>query len=100
MSPFVHKLLCVIDNYSIDAIALTPPSIKNRRVQVLDVLNTLLLDLPLPRIALIKYFPRIVPIPQKSLKTSQERIRNAQETIFLEAETLQHKTVLLIDDFV
>lgn len=100
MLPFVRKLQCLIDHYAIEAIALTPPSIKNRNVQVLDVLNMLLLEVPLPRITLIKYFSGTIPIPQKSLKTPQERIRNAQQTIFVEAETLQYTTVLLIDDFV
>jgi predicted amidophosphoribosyltransferase/predicted transcriptional regulator len=97
---FVRKLECLIKTTKVDAIALTPASIK-RQYQLLDLINARIKHITLPRINLVKYYPHKVIIPQKSLKSRSERLQNAQETIFIYDQNIKnyHK-VLLIDDFV
>ncbi len=49
----------------------------------------------------MKYYPNQIPIPQKSLKTREQRKRNAQDTILIDDKNIDsYKHVLLIDDFV
>lgn len=96
-----HKLTCLIKERSPDAIAMTPHSI-HRTNQLLLVLGRRLNDLKIPQVKLIKYFPNRIPIPQKSLKTREQRIQNAKETILINdpGSISKYKTILLIDDFV
>jgi len=50
---------------------------------------------------IIKYYESWIAIPQKSLKTRQQRISNARNTIFVKDDHIsQYKKVFLIDDFV
>jgi len=52
-------------------------------------------------VTLIKYFPNQIPVPQKSLKTREQRIRNATDTIIVDdINAKNYHRVLLIDDFV
>jgi len=55
----------------------------------------------LPFVNIIKYFPNKIPIPQKSLKSREQRIENARASIVVHDSLVSHyNTVLLIDDFV
>jgi len=38
----------------------------------------------LPFVNIIKYYPNNIPIPQKSLKSREQRIMNARNTIFID----------------
>ncbi len=94
------KLECIIKQWNFDAIAITPWSI-DRKNQLLWLLKDKLKDLNLPFVNIIKYYENNIPIPQKSLKTREQRIRNATNTIFVEDKNISsYKKVFLIDDFV
>ncbi len=65
------------------------------------ILKEKLKELDLPFINIIKYYPNDIAIPQKSLKTRQQRIIKAKNTIFINDENIKkYKKVFLIDDFV
>lgn len=101
MDMIVRKLECLIKTYGIDAIALTPPSINNRTYQILNILNSKISHITLPRINLVKDYPGTIRIPQKSLKKREDRIRNARNSIYINDDTAgNYHKVLLIDDFV
>ena len=101
MDMIIRKIECLIKTQSIDAIALTPPSISDRKYQILDILNARLSHITLPRINLVKDYPTSIRTPQKALKKREDRIRNARNSIYVYDDTASnyHK-VLLIDDFV
>ncbi len=100
ISLILPKIECVLSEYRIDAIALTPHSIK-RTNQLLWVLKKKLKAFNLPFINIIKYYPHRIPIPQKSLKKREQRIKNARETIIVDDPTVKnYNNILLIDDFV
>ena len=56
----------------------------------------------IPIIKLIKYAPYGTVVAQKTLKSRDQRIQNARDTILIELNQHldQYHTVLLIDDFV
>ncbi|MCL1876491.1 ArsR family transcriptional regulator [Candidatus Saccharibacteria bacterium] len=90
----------VIAMESVDTIAFVPPSI-DRKVQFLKLLKwNLAIDMP--ETFLEKRYPGQVRIAQKSLKTLNERIDNARNTIFIsdysDVKNLEDRTILLIDD--
>lgn len=94
------KLNCIIKNNNFDAIAITPWSI-DRTNQLLWLLKNKLEILNLPFIKIIKYYPNNITIPQKSLKTREQRIENAKNTIFVNDKDIKkYNNVFLIDDFV
>jgi len=94
------KLECIIRKEWFDAIAITPWSI-DRRNQLLGLLNNELKNMWLPFVNIIKYYKNGIPIPQKSLKTREQRIKNARNTIFIDdINCKKYKKVFLIDDFV
>lgn len=97
---YKDKLTCLIRSEKFDAIAFVPASI-TRQYQLLTLMDFALHDIDLPRISIEKFYPGVVKIPQKSLKLREQRIKNAQNTIFVRDGTAKtyHK-VLLIDDFV
>lgn len=96
----ISKIESVIIKYNIDAIAFTPPTIQ-RKYQILNMLNQQLKHITLPRIRLIKDYPTDITIPQKSLKKREDRIINAQRSIYVyDPHASNYKNVLLIDDFV
>lgn len=96
----VLQINCLIRTQSIDAIAITPRSI-TRTNQLLHILKSRLHSIWLPFVTLIKYFPNQIPVPQKSLKTREQRIRNATDTIIVDdINAKNYHRVLLIDDFV
>ena len=94
-----NQLECLIRQYDIQAIAFTPHS-KKRSIQLLHELKKKLNTYGLPLIKLVKYAPYGTVISQKSLKTREQRIQNAQQTILVDAQKLDYQRVLLIDDFV
>jgi len=94
------KLECKIKTEKYDAIAITPWSI-DRKNQLLSILKNKLKILDLPFVNIIKYYSSWITIPQKSLKTREQRIKNAKNTIFVDDKNiLKYKKVFLIDDFV
>lgn len=94
------QLRCLILKEWIDAIAITPWSI-DRKNQLLWALKKKLSLFGIPFINIIKYSESGIVIPQKTLKTPEERIENARNTIFIhDKKTSHYKKVLLIDDFV
>lgn len=94
------KLECFIKNEKFDAIAIIPWSI-DRKNQLLQFLKIDLKSLQIPFINVIKYYANNIAIPQKSLKTREQRIQNARNTIFVDDKNIKkYKKVLLIDDFV
>jgi len=96
---FVDKITCLVREHSIDAIAFVPPSI-SRQQQLLYIINAHI-DPSIPRVRIEKFYTGDTKIPQKSLKKREDRIENAQKTIYVRDETAKnYKTVLLIDDFV
>ena len=96
----IDKLECIIQHEKCDAIAITPWSI-DRKNQLLSFLWERLEFLWLPFVNIIKYYPNGIAIPQKSLKTREQRISNAKNTIFIDDDNIKkYKKVFLIDDFV
>lgn len=96
----ILKLECKIKTEKYDAIAITPWSI-DRKNQLLNILKNKLKIFNLPFINLIKYYSSWITIPQKSLKTREQRIKNARNTIFVYDKNIwNYKKVFLIDDFV
>ncbi len=94
------KLECIIRKKKFDAIAITPWSI-DRKNQLLGFLKDRLKILWIPFVNVIKFYPNNIAIPQKSLKTREQRIQNAKNTIFIDdSEVKKYKKVFLIDDFV
>jgi len=99
-SQAVYKIECLIKQYSITALAFTPPSL-DRKVQIMDVLDSLLHHIDLPRVTLFKDYPNGIITAQKSLRKPSDRIMNAKNTIYVYDENVsQYDSVLLIDDFV
>jgi predicted amidophosphoribosyltransferase len=78
----------------IQAVGYIPPTIKRER-QFMKVLERKL-NLPLPRISLLKVKGEIA-IPQKALSRIEDRVANARFSILL-TEKRKFKKVLLIDD--
>jgi predicted amidophosphoribosyltransferase len=95
------QIECLIHTGKFDVIAITPHS-KKRSIQLLKELQRIISWGAIPMIKLVKYAPHGVIVAQKSLKTRQQRIQNAKETILLNdaREVANYKHVLLLDDFV
>lgn len=95
-----YKIECLLQKESYSAIAITPWSIE-RKNQFLKILKNKLIPLGVPFIKMVKYYPNAIAIPQKTLKTREQRILNAKNTIFVDdSEIGKYEKVLLIDDFV
>ncbi|MCP4523553.1 MAG: hypothetical protein GY828_05015 [Candidatus Gracilibacteria bacterium] len=95
-----YKIECLIHTEKIDCIAITPWSI-DRRNQLLGILKMRLSDYNVNFLNIIKYYPNKISIPQKSIKSKQGRIKNAENTIFVHDTNVEkYKKILLIDDFV
>ncbi len=96
-------LLELIEHFQVDTLAYIPHSIK-RQVEFLPTLRDYFSKLNLPHIPLVKAYAGQVPVAQKSLSRLEERVENAQKTIFISSPTLDRqkmpKRVLLIDDAV
>lgn len=86
----------LVNQLRVDAIGFVPPTIR-REVQIMKYIQSDL-RLPLPVIN-IKKLSNIIPVPQKSLSSLAERIRNAEHT-FAITEQRKFEHILLIDDAV
>lgn len=94
------KLECLLQKEKFDAIWVIPWSIE-RKNQILWMLKKELKVFDLPFINIIKYYKNNIAISQKSLKTREQRLQNAKNTIFIYDQNIwKYKKVLLIDDFV
>ncbi|PZM85041.1 hypothetical protein DLH72_02460 [Candidatus Gracilibacteria bacterium] len=94
------KLECLLQKEKFDAIGVIPWSIE-RKNQILGMLKKELKVFDLPFINIIKYYKNNIAISQKSLKTREQRLQNAKNTIFIYDQNIgKYKKVLLIDDFV
>ncbi|MBT4762762.1 MAG: winged helix-turn-helix transcriptional regulator [Bdellovibrionaceae bacterium] len=87
-----------IKHYRIDAVAFAPHSIP-RKIQFLDVFKKKL-GLNLPLLLLDKIFVEDFPVSQKSLSKLNDRIENAESTIFPNRKTSSFNNILVIDDAV
>ena len=96
-----YQLECMIRYEHIDAIAFAPHS-RKRSIQLLHELKKKFNIFSLPIINLVKYAPYRTIVAQKTLKTREQRIQNARQTILIDTKNdlKQYKKVLLIDDFV
>ncbi len=91
-----QKIDVIIAEYSIDAVAFVPATIK-RETQLMKFLaNGLKINLPV--IEIIKT-GGIIPVPQKSLNKLEERINNAENTFIIKGN-VSFQNLLLIDDAV
>lgn len=95
----MEPIIALIHTKNIDAIALIPPSI-DRKYQLLEIIGAKLAPIRIPFIPLHKYFPNRIPIAQKTLKTKEQREKNARSTIQIPLNIPSYQRVLLIDDFV
>jgi len=91
-----QDILSLVKSQNIDAIVYVPHSIP-RKKQFLPALRRRL-QIPLPEIVVRKVFYGNIPVAQKSLSKIQERVENAQKTIYIESQAIKARNVLIIDD--
>jgi hypoxanthine-guanine phosphoribosyltransferase len=104
ISESIHEVIrsieCLIAQEGYNAIGIVPWSI-NRKNQLLKIFKNQLKSVGIPFVNIIKYYPSGIAIPQKSLKTREQRIQNAKNTIFVDdIDIKNYEKVLLLDDFV
>jgi len=90
-------ILSYIKQNKIDAICFAPPSVK-RWVQLMTEIKKWL-KIDLPELKLLKMFPNGIIIPQKSLKSMDQRKKNAENTIFFRPNQIPSENLLFVDDF-
>lgn len=93
-----ESILQLIKSHKIDSIAWTPHSLP-RKVPFLNQVKKNL-KLGFPEIIFLKAYSGKVPIAQKSLSKLEERIDNAENTIFPKENKTAFKNVLIFDDAV
>ncbi len=86
----------LIKTKNINAIGFVPPTVK-RQVQFMKMFQKYL-NVTLPTVKIVKVQTEVVT-PQKTLNKLEDRIENADNTIFIN-DNIKHKNVLLIDDAV
>lgn len=86
----------VIEEYDIDAVGFIPPTIM-RKTQLMTFLKKRL-NINLPQIKLEKA-KNLLPVQQITLKSIQDRIKNAKESIQIKSFE-KYQNILLIDDVV
>ena len=91
-----NKVLRLISKEKIEAVAFIPPTIP-RKIQFLKEIERNL-NLKLPTIKLVKSYSGQVPIAQKTLSKLEERIKNAQQSIFIKDINVNYERILIIDD--
>lgn len=94
VKPIVAQL---ISEWNIQAVAFIPHSIP-RKLPLLPTLASEL-GLSLPLITIEKLYAGKIKVPQKSLSKLQDRVENAQKTLYVKGEVPWDR-VLLIDDAV
>lgn len=96
IEPLIEKSISkLIEREKVTGYAFIPPSI-DRKVQLLKELEKDI-ALKIPSLTLTKIW-RGTPIPQKSLSSMSDRIKNARDTIFIRDKDFFTDTILLIDD--
>lgn len=97
VKPIIERIAVV---YNIDTLAFIPPSVP-RKLQFMQEFNNKLL-VGFPRIKFTKAYVGNVVVAQKTLSRLEERVENARDTIFVDANhsPLIVNNVLLIDDAV
>lgn len=94
VKPLIRR---IVTRYRVDAAGYIPPTVP-RPLQFMDVFAEKL-DIPVPMVDLVKVNPGQIPIPQKTLLRLDERIINAQSSIYIrKAVEPSYSTILLIDD--
>ncbi len=93
-----QSLVKLIKFQKIDAIVWTPHSLP-RKIPFLNQIKKNL-NLELPEIVFLKAYSGEIPIPQKSLSKLEERIDNAENTIYPKENHFNYKRVLIFDDAV
>lgn len=88
----------LIQKEKIQAIIWTPHSLP-RKIPFLKELKKHL-KLGLPEVVFLKAYEGEVPIAQKSLSKLEERIENAESTIFLRDQDIGFERILIVDDAV
>jgi predicted amidophosphoribosyltransferase len=91
-----EDIISLVKARHIDTIVYVPHSIP-RKKQFLPALRRRL-QIALPEIMVRKVFYGNIPVAQKSLSKIQERVENAQKTIFIEHYAITAGNVLIIDD--
>lgn len=87
----------IVKIYGIQAVAFIPPTVP-RPMQFMTELEKAL-HISLPVIELTKVVPGAVPVPQKTLSSTSDRIINARESIYpRNASAYPYSRILLIDD--
>lgn len=84
----------IIKTYNINAIGFIPPTVMRKTQLITFISKKLRIDLP---VILINKNTGLVPVQQKSLKKIEDRILNANKTIFISDGHI-YNNVLLIDD--
>jgi predicted amidophosphoribosyltransferase len=91
-----NKVLGLIKEYDIDTVCFVPPTVK-REVQLMKELeNNLKLDLNKVKIVKVR---SDIAVPQKTLNKLEDRIKNAEQTFFID-DKRQYNNILIIDDAV
>jgi CTP-dependent riboflavin kinase len=96
VSEIEQRVLFLIQEQNIDAIAFVPPTI-DRKIQIMTELRKLL-NIQLPQVKIEKIKTAII-IPQKALSKIFERVANAQNTFVIPKQE-KYKHLLIIDDAV
>jgi len=89
-----EKINAVVKNEKIDAIGYIPPTVP-RKIQTLSTLKDII-NIQKPHLKIIKT-NKGIGVPQKTLSKLEDRIENANTTIFVN-EKIQYGNILLIDD--
>lgn len=84
----------LVDTYHIDAIGFVPPTVMRKTQLMTFIANKLRINLPEIEIGKNSW---LVPVQQKSLKKIEDRILNANKTIYV-SKAKSFSNVLLIDD--
>ncbi len=92
IKPKVEEL---IKTQKIDAVVYVPPTVK-RNVQFMKILEKRL-AIGLPKVSIIKVLGDVA-VPQKTLKSLEDRVENANASFMIKDKTLNYNTVLIIDD--
>ncbi len=92
--PYIEK---IIKTYNINAVCFIPPTLP-RKLQFMDELESRL-NLSLPKVDLVKAGSGDILIPQKTLSSLNERVINAQSSIYIKnIKEPSFANILLIDD--
>lgn len=92
--PVIEK---IIKEFEITAVGFIPPTVP-RQLQFIDELE-IKLNLPLPKVDIVKIMAGDILVPQKTLAKLEERIINARSSLYLrDIRESSYLNILLIDD--